>query len=304
MCRIFALSDLHIDTPQNMQFMLNLSDCDYSNDTLVIAGDVSDDLTKIETVFSTLLKKFYRVAYVPGNHELWIRKTHHQDSIEKFWGIHSLCQQLGIATDAIKIEGTNNSAWLVPLFSWYRMPEEGRESLFIHKEGENWQACGWVDHLLCRWPEAIQQDHVSVADYFYSLNIKRIQQTYDAPIISFSHFLPRKELIFPSIELAQEYCTDGALIAPHPKDPHPQFNFSRVAGCHSIDRQIRELGSSLHIYGHQHRNRCREISGVTYLSHCLGNLREQRSLAYDLSPRLVWDDGVFVQAEDRYVAVN
>jgi hypothetical protein len=76
-----------------------------------------------------------------------------------------------------------------------------------------------------------------------------------------------------------------------------------VAGCAGIDRQLKKAGASLHFYGHQHRNRCRQIDGVTYVSHCLGYPRERRSGrvgGIGATPLLVWDGGpVAPQQEDR-----
>ena len=59
-------------------------------------------------------------------------------------------------------------------------------------------------------------------------------------------------------------------------DRHPEFNFSRVAGSSLIDQQIRQIGSRLHVYGHQHINRDREIEGVRYVAHCLGYPNERK----------------------------
>jgi hypothetical protein len=89
------------------------------------------------------------------------------------------------------------------------------------------------------------------------MNEDRVNRAYAAPVISFSHFLPRRELMFSP--------------RPHGEsDPHPEFNFSRVAGCSGIDDQIRRLGSRVHVYGHQHRNRDVTLEGVRYVSHCRG----------------------------------
>ena len=59
-------------------------------------------------------------------------------------------------------------------------------------------------------------------------------------------------------------------------DRNPQFHFSRVAGSDLIDKQIRQIGSVLHVYGHQHINRDRKIDGVHYISHCLGYPNERK----------------------------
>ena len=110
--------------------------------------------------------------------------------------------------------------------------------------------------------------------------------------ISFSHFLPRSDLIFPTPEVM-------AKIKSY-RDPLPQFNFSRVAGSTLIENQLRAANSILHIYGHQHRNRWRLTDGVTYMSHCLGYPKEREGLDAEAfrertQPKLVWSEGALSQ---------
>lgn len=282
-----------------MEQLLSLSNWDYINDTLIIAGDVSDSLERLEKLFSHLLKKFYALAFIPGNHELWLRKSTLAHSLEKLDAINQLCDSLGLHYRPFKVEAPHNSLWIVPLFSWYQKPEEGTNSLYIAKQEENWKTCGWMDDVLCHWPDHIHQQHDSVADYFLGLNHQHLERDYDAPVISFSHFLPRADLIFHSRDLADRYTQAGAVIPPHPQDPHPQFNFSRVAGCSKLEQQIRQIKPIAHIYGHQHRNRCRHIDGITYISHCLGNIKEQRALNYSAKPLEIWRDGKLTVTLDR-----
>jgi len=79
------------------------------------------------------------------------------------------------------------------------------------------------------------------------------------------------------------------------RDTNPSFNFSRVAGSAGLEEQIRRLGSSVHVYGHQHRNRHRLIDGVLYVSHCLGYPRErERGQIRGLGdgPKMIWDSAM------------
>jgi len=104
-------------------------------------------------------------------------------------------------------------------------------------------------------------------------------KAYDAPIISFSHFLPRQELLSNKPGQSGE----NSRIAG--------FNFSRIAGSKRLERQIRLLGSKIHVYGHQHRNRDRIIDGMRYISNCLGypKEREQGQINEFNGPKLIWD---------------
>ncbi|MDG2140959.1 MAG: metallophosphoesterase [Gammaproteobacteria bacterium] len=69
--RIHTVSDLHVDCRENMHWVLSLSQINYLNDILLIAGDLSHHLGDLKKVFVSLKKKFRAVHFGPGNHELW-----------------------------------------------------------------------------------------------------------------------------------------------------------------------------------------------------------------------------------------
>ena len=280
--RIFAVSDLHVDLKQNRTWFEALSLFDYQDAALILAGDLSDNLDRLQTTLAWACQKFAQVFFVPGNHELWVRSSECPDSIAKFWQVMQLCDALGVQTRPaqVGVSEATDGVWIVPLFSWYVQPEEGHDSLFVPKPGEDPTLQMWSDKYFTRWPS----DGVRVADYFLQLNQAHLTHPYDAPIITFSHFLPRRDLIFSTPEERQ-----AMGVSPH--DPHPRFNFSRVAGCTGIEAQLRRIGSVIHVYGHQHRNRHRLINGVRYISHCLGYPRERqpgRQPEALEGPRLIW----------------
>jgi len=130
-----------------------------------------------------------------------------------------------------------------------------------------------------RWP----QTNFNPAAYFAGLNKPFLNKKYDAPVISFSHFLPRREIMFrngkiPTPEVIRKY------------DRNPPFNFSRVAGSAFIEQQLRQLHSVMHIYGHQHINRDRPVDGVRYISNCLGYPAERsRGQITDAGLKMIWD---------------
>lgn len=283
--RVFALSDVHVDYQANMSWLQALSPTHYGDDALILAGDVSDDLHKLRAALTRVRATFAEVFFVPGNHELWVRRGEGPDSMAKFWQILELCTALGVRTHPARVGagGDNQEVWIVPLFSWYIQPEEGEGSLFVEKAGADRTLDMWADHYLTRWP-ALAPGR-TVAEAFLRLNEPHLARQYDTPVISFSHFLPRLELIFRTQE---ERESAGIAL----RDAHPRFNFSRVAGCTGLEAQIRRLGSRVHVYGHQHRNRHRMIDGVLYISHCLGYPHE-RAHGYvcdvESGPRLIWD---------------
>jgi len=276
--RVFAFSDLHVDYAQNLACVQALSRSAYRRDVLLLGGDVSDDLTLLGATLAGLRERFARVFFVPGNHELWDRTRSFSDALARFEAVLALAHAHAVDTAPACIGPPHRHRWIVPLFSWYRRREDGADSLFVAKDSER-LAHGWSDDRFVRWPPRMAQPP---ADYFLALNEPHIR-SYPQPVISFSHFLPRRRLMF-----AQPQERRGRRLG----DPHPAFNFSRVAGCRRLDEQIRRLGSTLHVYGHQHRNRARLIDGVRYVSHCLGYPRERQRgyLPADAAqPRCVWD---------------
>lgn len=75
--RIFVVSDLHTDYPENMEWVRNLSGKRHKNDALLVAGDVAETLNNFVLTMSLLKDSFRHVFYVPGNHDLWCRRENH-----------------------------------------------------------------------------------------------------------------------------------------------------------------------------------------------------------------------------------
>ncbi len=282
--RLHAMSDLHLDYEDNWKVFEALSPTEYQRDGLLLAGDLTDDLEKLRRALASVRGKFAEVFFVPGNHELWVRRGECEDSWAKFRRILALCSSLDIRTTAHKMgSGKGEEVRVVPLFSWYRKPEEGEDSLYVVKEGEDPTLRMWSDNYFVRWPDDLAAG--SITDHFLRMNEEHLTAEDDVPVVSLSHFLPRRDLIYSTPE---ERAASGLVV----RDRNRKFNFSRVAGCTAIETQVRQLRSKVHVYGHQHRNRCRMVEGVLYVSHCMGYPQERtaRFLGTNVTlPRLVWD---------------
>lgn len=277
--RVLALSDVHLDYPENQVRFEAIEG--HEQDTLLLPGDLTSELDRLAQALASARAKFADVFFVPGNHELWLTTDDFEDSLQKFHAILDLCAQLDVHTAPANVGATDGQPGVsvVPLFSWYAKPEEGEDSLFGPKEGEHPSLDMWMDERVVRWPEALPAATPSA--FFLDLNEQRVARSYDRPVVSFSHFLPRRDLIFRT--------PDEIAASPGIPDRHPEFNFSRVAGTSALDRQIRRLGSISHVYGHQHRNRYRHVDGVLYISHCMGYPGEQGSDESVGAPRVVWE---------------
>ena len=249
--RLFATSDLHTDYKENFRWLQEISDSDYRDDALIVAGDISDRLEIIRDTLQLLRSRFRHLLFTPGNHELWVRGVAY-DSIEKFERVLQLCAELNVTTSPVRFK----DFWVVPLFSWYDGvfdPELDRE-----KSGRH----AWADFHFCKWREGVG----SLPDYFLSLNEPHLK-TYDAPVITFSHFLPRADLLPP-----REYLRITWL--------------DSVSVCAALDSQIRKLESRVHVCGHTHTRVDHVIDGVRYVQNAVRYPKERTATSVPV--KLIW----------------
>src|SRR5260221_1318100 len=104
--RVFAVSDVHIDYEVNAKWIANLSIAEYQDDVLILAGDVTDTRRLLHWCLSTLAKRFKKVLFVPGNHDLWvIREDRGKNSLQKFDDVCAVVESSGASMQAFHDRG-------------------------------------------------------------------------------------------------------------------------------------------------------------------------------------------------------
>jgi predicted phosphodiesterase len=234
--RVFALSDLHVDYEANARWVDNLSRADYRDDVLILAGDVTDVLSLFEWCLTRLAMRFRKVLFVPGNHDVWVvRESRGRHSLDKLEQLARVIDSSGASMRAFR----EASLSIVPLFGWYDYsfgdPSEELKAI-------------WMDYQACRWPERLQPRQI--ADYFESLN-EECEHVAGDTVITFSHFLPRIDLMPKMIPFSRQ------VLYP-------------ILGTTRLERRLRLLHSSIHVYGHSHINRSKRIDGVSYINNAFG----------------------------------
>ena len=71
--KLWAISDLHLTSPGNREVLEQFPA--HPDDWLILAGDVSDGHRDLDRCFDLLGRRFRRIVWVPGNHELWSRPS-------------------------------------------------------------------------------------------------------------------------------------------------------------------------------------------------------------------------------------
>lgn len=240
--RVFALSDIHVDYENNAKWVENLSTADYQDDLLILAGDVSDRLLTLSWCLRTFTHRFKTVLFVPGNHELWVvRDGPHKNSFEKFDEVCTVVEDAGASMRAFR----DGALYIMPLLGWY--------DFTFGAPGETLKTV-WMDFVACRWPEGFGPREVS--RHFSAMNATSVPDGVEH-VITFSHFMPRIDLMPASI-------------------PNEQRMLYPVLGSTRIDAELRQLKSRMHVYGHSHVNRRKTIDHVTYVNNAFGYPHEER----------------------------
>ncbi|HET7795385.1 MAG TPA: metallophosphoesterase [Rhizobacter sp.] len=240
--RVFAISDLHVDYEPNAQWVQQLSMGEYLDDVLIVAGDVSDRSARVAACLETLARRFWRVLFIPGNHDLWVRHdAPGLDSFGKFEQLKHLVRNAGASMDVFH----HGDLSIVPLLGWY-------DSSF-GEPGEDLRLA-WVDYRACRWPEGFESHHTAQA--FLAMNAYQRQSEREV-IVSYSHFLPRID-VMPD------------RIPPEKRIIYP------VLGSTALGEQVKALKPAVHVYGHSHVNRRIELDGTLYVNNAFAYPHETR----------------------------
>jgi predicted phosphodiesterase len=251
MMRLFAVSDLHVDYEPNLRWVEALSTVEYRDDLLILPGDLTDRLPLLARCLDALVRRFRKVLFLPGNHELWVTRDETPgDSLQKFDRVMALAADCGASVDAHREPGLT----ILPLLAWYDhsfgLPSESlREA--------------WVDYRACRWP--MGYDTARIAAHFDALNDAHDIAPSDPGdlVVTCSHFLPRIDVMPDWI------AAEGRMLYP-------------VLGSGRIETRLRRLGARIHVYGHSHVNRDVVIDGVRYVNNAFGYPGETRIAAKEL----------------------
>ena len=120
---LWAISDLHIGHTGNKPVTESLHPAS-PDDWLIVAGDVAERTDDIRWSLDLLRKRFAKVIWVPGNHELW---TTNNDPMQIFGRARydylvNMCDEMGIVTPEHPFPVWTNEggpATIVPMFLLY-----------------------------------------------------------------------------------------------------------------------------------------------------------------------------------------
>eukprot|EP00967_Tisochrysis_lutea_P102484 scaffold154328_cov32-Tisochrysis_lutea.AAC.1 len=251
----------------------------YARDVLLLAGDVSDRMDTLHETLALLAGSFGAVFFCPGNHDLWCRRDGSEgaDSLAKLSRLDELCSALGVLTTPQRIAMADGSkVSICPLLSFHHVSFDTEPDVTQLRLPAARAIVS--DYKATRWPEPLKCGDESLAERLDIENdrlpgersstqangragLEPILDYADvrgkgAKVISFSHFLPRIELI-PEKRF---------LIYPP---------LTSAVGSIPLGRRVQSLEPDLHVFGHTHFGWDATIDGVRYLQAALATPAER-----------------------------
>lgn len=120
--KLYAISDLHLAHPVNREMLLGLPVL--ADDWLIVAGDVGETDQHLHYAWRVLTKRFAKVFWVPGNHDLYTHpnKVGYPRGVAKYEWLVDVCREYGVVTPEdsyVLWPGAGGPHLIVPTFTLY-----------------------------------------------------------------------------------------------------------------------------------------------------------------------------------------
>ena len=195
--KLYAISDLHLDYQLNRDALNSISGC--PEDWLILGGDICTTFDDLKFALNILTKRFARLLWVPGNHDLWSGIAGVRDrGDDKYMKMISICRDFGVLTpeDPYPLwKGEGESHYLVPLFLLYDYsfrPDHVPRELAVQWAGESGVLCT-DEYLLDFSPYRSRSDWCHARCEYSERRMADIQN--GVPLILINHFPLREDLV-------------------------------------------------------------------------------------------------------------
>lgn len=247
--KLYALGDLHLRYEVTRRALQDLRPHPY--DWLILAGDVGETEEHLRFALAIVTRRFGRVLWVPGNHDLWTLPSRPDDlrGQAKYDRQVAICRDFGVLTpeDPYPVwPGEGPRCILAPLFLLY-------DYSFRPDDVPEDQAISWAaeDNLLCSDEVLLHPDPYSTKAAWCHARCDEAERRLTeaaarGPLVLINHFPLRRDLaILPRIPRFSIWCGTRRT-----EDWHLRFRAEAVIYGH------------LHIRGTHHRDgvRFEEVS--------------------------------------------
>ena len=247
--KLYAISDLHLSNPANRQALDELPA--YPNDWLILGGDICESTEQLDDALALLSRRFARLLWVPGNHELWTlpQTVASARGERKYQALVDVCHRYDVITpeDSYPIwPGEGPRCVIAPLFLLY-------DYSFRPDHVPAQQVLAWAEEagIMCADeiflhpdPYPTRQAWCAARCAYSEARLSQIPE--ELPVIMVNHYPLRQDLVrIPRIPRFSPWCGTR-----HTENWHRRF------------RVLAAISGHLHVRGTQWRDgvRFEEVS--------------------------------------------
>lgn len=237
--RLLAISDLHLANAANRQALDALPAC--PDDWLILAGDVGERFEHLRLAFEETTRRFARVLWVPGNHELWSVPEAGSDAPPlggeaRYMALVELARSYGVLTpeDPYPLwTGPGGPCVVAPLFLLYDY--SFRDADVVRADVVEWareRGCVCADEVYLR-PDPYPSAEAWCAARLRQTEARLAELSPALPTVLVNHFPLRRDLIhIPRVPRFTPWCGTVAT-----EDWHRRFNAVAVVTGHLHTRR-------------------------------------------------------------------
>lgn len=208
--KLYAIADLHLRYEVTRHALETLRPHPY--DWLILAGDVGETEEHLRFALALLARRFGRVLWVPGNHDLWTIPSRKDDSRgeAKYLRQVAICREYGVLTPEdpyVMWPGEGPRCLLAPLFLLY-------DYSFRPDDVPQERAIEWAaeDNLLCSDEVLLHSDPYPTKSDWCAARCaeaepRLVEAAARAPLVLINHFPLRQDLaVLPRIPRFSIWC--------------------------------------------------------------------------------------------------
>lgn len=194
--KLLALSDLHLGHEANRLALAGVSD--HPDDWLIVTGDVGETFAHMELAWRTLVPRFAKVFWTPGNHELWASPEGPR-GVARYDALVGLCRSFGVVTpeDPFETWAGDGRTVIAPILTLY-------DYSFHPPEIDDADAVAWAREsgVLCSDERLLSPDPFATRVEWCHARVGLTRARLDAidadrPTVLVSHFPLRYDLARP-----------------------------------------------------------------------------------------------------------
>lgn len=196
--KLYGISDLHLNYHVNREALEALPY--YPEDWLILAGDIGDREDDLHFALSVLTRRFARLFWVPGNHDLWSLPINAEmlRGEAKYQRLVSICRNYGVLTPEdpyVLWPGDGGPCLIAPLFLLYDYsfrPDDVPADRAIAWAEETGVLCT-DEALLHAYPYASKEAWCATRCVYTERRLA--EAATRAPLVLINHFPFRQDLI-------------------------------------------------------------------------------------------------------------